>query len=192
MRWHHDGLGPISPLEFIPIAEDTGLIVPMGAWMLEEVCGQAVRWAEELGIEPPPISVNLSPRQVAHAELVPTVARVLQDHGVPASWLALEITENVLISEAESPWNTLQALKKLGVTLMLDDFGTGYSSLTHLRSFNLDYLKIDKSFVDGLGHSQEDTAIEAAVWRLQRAGESAATNVTFRSLNQHGFLPQLG
>src|SRR5437588_10876334 len=104
MRWHHDGLGPISPLEFIPIAEDTGLIVPMGAWMLEEVCGQAVRWAEELGIEPPPISVNLSPRQVAHAQLVPTAARARQDQGVPASWLALEDTQSVQISNAESTW----------------------------------------------------------------------------------------
>ena len=171
MRWHHDGLGPISPLEFIPIAEDTGLIVPMGAWMLEEVCGQAVRWAEELGIEPPPISVNLSPRQVAHAELVPTVARVLQDQGVPASWLALEITENVLISEAESPWNTLQALKKLGVTLMLDDFGTGYSSLSYLKRFPVDVLKIDRSFVDGVGSESEDSAIVKAVVRMARALE---------------------
>jgi diguanylate cyclase (GGDEF)-like protein/PAS domain S-box-containing protein len=169
MRWHHDGLGPVSPLEFIPIAEDTGLIVPLGAWMLEEVCRQAVRWAEELGVEPPPISVNLSPRQVAHAELVPTVARVLEEHGVPASWLALEITENVLISEAESPWNTLQALKKLGVTLMLDDFGTGYSSLSYLKRFPVDVLKIDRTFVDGVGSEAEDSAIVNAIVRMARA-----------------------
>src|ERR671933_1918290 len=100
MRWNHDGLGPVSPLEFIPIAEDTGVIVPLGAWMLEEVCRQAVRWEEELGTAAPTISVNLSPRQVAHAELVPTVARVLETHRVPPSQLALEITESVLISEA--------------------------------------------------------------------------------------------
>src|SRR5204863_2083745 len=113
MRWHHEGLGPVSPIEFIPIAEDTGLIVPLGAWMLEQVCRQSVLWEQELGVAPPPISVNLSPRQVAHADLVPTVARALNQNNLPPSRLALEITESVLISEADSPWNTLQALKKL-------------------------------------------------------------------------------
>jgi EAL domain-containing protein (putative c-di-GMP-specific phosphodiesterase class I) len=171
MRWHHEGLGPVSPLEFIPIAEDTGFIVQLGAWMLEEVCRQTVRWEEELGIQPPTISVNLSPRQVAHAELVPTVARVLETHRVPASRLALEITESVLISEAESPWNTLQALKRLGVTLMLDDFGTGYSSLSYLKRFPVDVLKIDRTFVDGVGVEAEDSAIVKAVVGMARALE---------------------
>jgi diguanylate cyclase (GGDEF)-like protein/PAS domain S-box-containing protein len=171
MRWHHDGLGPVSPIEFIPIAEDTGLIVTLGAWMLEEVCRQAVLWREELGVAPPPISVNLSPRQVAHAELVPTVARVLEKYDVPGSQLALEITESVLISEAESPWNTLLALKKLGVALMLDDFGTGYSSLSYLKRFPVDVLKIDRTFVDGLGSEAEDSAIVKAVVGMARALE---------------------
>jgi len=130
-----------------------------------------VCWAEELGVDPPPISVNLSPRQVAHAELVPTVARVLETHRVPASWLALEITERVLISEVDSPWNTLQALKNLGVTLMLDDFGTGYSSLSYLKRFPVDVLKIDRSFVDGVGSESEDSAIVKAVVRMARALE---------------------
>jgi diguanylate cyclase (GGDEF)-like protein len=169
MRWHHEGLGPVSPIEFIPIAEDTGLIVPLGAWMLEEVCKQTVRWEEELGVAPPPISVNLSTRQVAHAELVPTVARVLETYRVPPSRLALEITESVLISEAESPWNTLQALKKLGLTLMLDDFGTGYSSLSYLKRFPVDVLKIDRTFVHGIGVEAEDSAIVKAVVGMARA-----------------------
>jgi diguanylate cyclase (GGDEF)-like protein len=169
MRWHHEGLGPVSPIEFIPIAEDTGLIVPLGAWMLEEVCRQISDWQSELGIEVPPVSVNLSPRQVAHAEIVPTVARVLRESGLDASQLALEITENVLIEEAESPWNTLQALKRLGVRLMLDDFGTGYSSLSWLKRFPVDALKIDRSFVDGLGCEAEDSAIVKAVVGMARA-----------------------
>ncbi|MEA2397165.1 MAG: hypothetical protein QOK25_721 [Thermoleophilaceae bacterium] len=169
MRWHHEGLGPVSPIEFIPIAEDTGLIVPLGAWILEDACKQIVLWEQELGVVPPPISVNLSPRQVAHAELVPMVADVLERTGVRADRLALEITESVLISEAESPWNTLQALKKLGVTLMLDDFGTGYSSLSYLKRFPVDVLKIDRTFVDGLGSEAEDSAIVKAVVGMAKA-----------------------
>jgi diguanylate cyclase (GGDEF)-like protein/PAS domain S-box-containing protein len=192
MRWRHDGLGPVSPIEFIPIAEDTGLIVPLGAWMLEEVCRQAVRWEEELGVAPPPISVNLSPRQVAHAELVPTVARVLEESRVPASQLALEITESVLINEAESPWNTLHALKKLGVTLMLDDFGTGYSSLSYLKRFPVDVLKIDRSFVDGLGSEAEDSAIVKAVVGMARALELGVVAEGVETERQVECLRELG
>jgi diguanylate cyclase (GGDEF)-like protein/PAS domain S-box-containing protein len=171
MRWHHPGLGPVSPIEFIPIAEDTGAIVRLGAWMLDEVCRQSVLWEQELGVAPPPISVNLSPRQVAHAELVPTVADALNRNRLDASRLALEITESVLINEADSPWNTLHALRKLGVTLMLDDFGTGYSSLSYLKRFPVDVLKIDRTFVDGLGHEAEDSAIVKAVVGMARALE---------------------
>ena len=171
MRWDHDGLGPVAPLEFIPIAEDTGLIIELGRWVLEQVCRQAVRWEQELELPAPLVSVNLSPRQVAHAELVPTVARVLEDTGLDPSRLGLEITENVLISEAGSPWNTLHSLRKLGVQLMLDDFGTGYSSLSYLKRFPVDVLKIDRTFVDGLGKEAEDSAIVKAVMGMARALE---------------------
>jgi diguanylate cyclase (GGDEF)-like protein len=163
LRWPGGALGPVSPLEFIPIAEDTGFIVALGRWVLEQVCQQAVRWEQELEAPPPVVSVNLSPRQVAHAELVPTVARVLEETGLHPSRLALEITENVLISEVDSPWNTLDSLKRLGVTLMLDDFGTGWSSLTYLKRFPVDVLKIDRTFVRGLGTDAEDSAIVKAV-----------------------------
>jgi diguanylate cyclase (GGDEF)-like protein len=168
MRWQNAGLGSVSPLEFIPIAEDTGLIVSLGRWMLEEVCRQAVRWEQELETAAPLVSVNLSPRQVAHAELVPTVARVLDDTKLDPARLGLEITENVLISEADSPWNTLQSLKRIGVTLMLDDFGTGYSSLSYLKRFPVDLLKIDRTFIDGLGREAEDSAIVEAVIGMAR------------------------
>ena len=192
MRWRHEGLGPVSPLEFIPIAEDTGEIVPLGAWMLEEVCRQAVRWEEELGTAAPAISVNLSPRQVAHAELVPTVARVLETYRVPPSRLALEITESVLISEAESPWNTLQALKRLGVTLMLDDFGTGYSSLSYLKRFPVDVLKIDRTFVDGVGVEAEDSAIVKAVVGMAKALELGVVAEGVETERQAAALRDLG
>ena len=168
MRWQSSGLGPVSPLEFIPIAEDTGLIIDLGRWVLEQVCDQAVRWEQELETIAPLVSVNLSPRQVAHAELVPTVARVLRESGLDPTRLGLEITENVLISEADSPWNTLHSLKRLGVTLMLDDFGTGYSSLAYLKRFPVDVVKIDRTFVDGLGEEAEDTAIVEAVIGMAR------------------------
>jgi diguanylate cyclase (GGDEF)-like protein/PAS domain S-box-containing protein len=168
MRWQHSGLGPVSPLEFIPIAEDTGLIIDLGRWVLEHVCRQAVRWEQELEVPAPLVSVNLSPRQVAHAELVPTVARVLDETGLDPARLGLEITENVLITEADSPWNTLHSLKRLGVKLMLDDFGTGYSSLAYLKRFPVDVVKIDRTFVDGVGEEAEDSAIVEAVIGMAR------------------------
>jgi diguanylate cyclase (GGDEF)-like protein/PAS domain S-box-containing protein len=192
MRWQHSGLGPVSPLEFIPIAEDTGLIVSLGRWMLEEVCSQAVRWEQELETAPPLVSVNLSPRQVAHAELVPTVARVLDETGLDPTRLALEITENVLISEAESPWNTLDALKRLGVTLMLDDFGTGWSSLSYLKRFPVDVLKIDRTFVDGLGAEAEDSAIVKAIVGMARALELGVIAEGVETAEQARILRELG
>ncbi|HEX8074683.1 MAG TPA: EAL domain-containing protein [Thermoleophilaceae bacterium] len=192
MRWHHEGLGPVSPLEFIPIAEETGLIVSLGAWMMEEVCRQIVLWEQELAAPPPTVSVNLSPRQVAHAELVPTVADVLERSGLEPSRLALEITESVLINEAESPWNTLQALKKLGVTLMLDDFGTGYSSLSYLKRFPVDVLKVDRTFVDGLGCEAEDSAIVKAVVGMARALDLGVVAEGVETQRQLDCLRELG
>ncbi len=169
MRWNHPGLGPVSPLEFIPIAEETGLIVPLGAWVLEQACRQSAAWSAELGVDVPPVSVNLSPRQVNDAGLVPMVRSALEESGLEPARLALEITESVLVSEAHSPWNTLEALKRLGVRLMLDDFGTGYSSLSYLKRFPVDALKIDRTFVDGLGEDPEDSAIVTAVIGMARA-----------------------
>src|SRR5207248_715349 len=156
-------------IEFIPIAEETGLIVPLGAWVIEEACRQSRLWSEELGIRTPPISVNLSPRQVSDAGLVSTVRNALEQSGLEPDQLALEITERVLVSEAESPWNTIEALKRLGVKLLLDDFGTGYSSLSYLKRFPVDALKIDRTFVDGLGDDPEDSAIVTAVIGMARA-----------------------
>jgi diguanylate cyclase (GGDEF)-like protein/PAS domain S-box-containing protein len=192
LRWQHAGLGPISPLEFIPIAEDTGLIIEIGGWVLEEVCGQSVSWDQELETPAPVVSVNLSPRQVAHAELVPTVARVLERTGLDPARLGLEITENVLITEADSPWNTLHSLKRLGVKLMLDDFGTGYSSLSYLKRFPVDALKIDRTFVDGLGREAEDSAIVEAVIGMARTLELGVIAEGVETLDQAEALRALG
>jgi diguanylate cyclase (GGDEF)-like protein/PAS domain S-box-containing protein len=192
LRWRNEGLGAISPLEFIPIAEDTGLIIDLGRWVLDHVCRQAVTWEQELENPPPVVSVNLSPRQVAHAELVPTVARVLADTGLDPSRLGLEITENVLISEADSPWNTLDSLKRLGVQLMLDDFGTGYSSLSYLKRFPVDVLKIDRTFVDGLGKEAEDEAIVKAVIGMARALELGVIAEGVETPRQTEVLLELG
>jgi diguanylate cyclase (GGDEF)-like protein/PAS domain S-box-containing protein len=192
MRWDHSGLGPVSPLEFIPIAEDTGLIIDLGRWVLEQVCRQAVRWEEELDTVAPLVSVNLSPRQVAHAELVPTVARVLGETGLDPARLGLEITENVLISEADSPWNTLHSLKRLGVKLMLDDFGTGYSSLAYLKRFPVDVVKIDQTFVDGLGEEAEDSAIVEAVIGMARTLDLGVIAEGVETADQAESLRQLG
>jgi diguanylate cyclase (GGDEF)-like protein len=192
LRWQHSGLGPVSPLEFIPIAEDTGLIIEIGGWVLEEVCGQAVRWEEELDVSAPVVSVNLSPRQVSHAEVVPTVARALERTGLDPARLGLEITENVLISEADSPWNTLQSLKRLGVKLMLDDFGTGYSSLSYLKRFPVDVLKIDRTFVSGLGREAEDSAIVEAVIGMARTLDLGVIAEGVETLAQAEALRALG
>ncbi|HLN65259.1 MAG TPA: EAL domain-containing protein, partial [Symbiobacteriaceae bacterium] len=166
LRWHNPERGPISPAEFIPVAEETGLIVPIGRWVLEQACREASTWAGRFG-RPLRLSVNLSAVQVRQADLALQVAAILAETGLPASELKLELTETALMSHADS--STLQALRNLGVRLAIDDFGTGFSSLNYLRRFPVDVLKIDRSFVSGLGQQPEDTALVRAVIELASA-----------------------
>ena len=169
VRWEHPERGLVPPLEFIPLAEETGLIVPIGAWVLEEACRQSVAWqAEGDGDQPLVMSVNVSGRQF-ESDLVGTVARVLATTGMEPSKLCLEVTESMVMKDVDVAVATLRDLKGLGVMLSVDDFGTGYSSLSYLKQFPLDELKIDKSFVDGLGRDSEDGAIVAAVMGMARA-----------------------
>jgi diguanylate cyclase (GGDEF)-like protein len=169
MRWHHPQLGAVSPLEFIPIAEETGLIVASGAWLLGEAAEQLVRWRAEraAGLPPLHISVNISVRQLRDSALVGVVRRVLATTGLPASALWLEVTESGAITERVL--DTLRELAELGVTLCLDDFGTGHSSLTYLRRFPAGILKIDRSFVAGVGRNADDESIVRTVIAMAHA-----------------------
>jgi EAL domain-containing protein (putative c-di-GMP-specific phosphodiesterase class I) len=170
LRWQHPERGLVPPVEFISVAEDTGMIVPIGAWVLDEACRQLAAWrADEATCGSLRMSVNLSARQFGDPGLVGTVAGALARAEIEPGDLWLEITESVLMEEADATVETLRALKRLGVRIAVDDFGTGYSSLSYLKRFPVDELKIDRSFVDGLGHDSEDQAIATAVVGLGRA-----------------------
>ncbi|HEV7809282.1 MAG TPA: diguanylate cyclase, partial [Candidatus Limnocylindrales bacterium] len=166
IRWEHPTRGLIPPLAFIPLAEETGLIIPIGRWVIETACRQARRWLEELPDAPLVMSVNLSARQFAQPSLADDIRTVLEATGLPAERLELEITESVLLDEGEDSGRTLQALRNLGVRLVLDDFGTGYSSLSYLRRLPLDTLKIDRSFVEGIDADGSNLPIVQAVIAL--------------------------
>jgi diguanylate cyclase (GGDEF)-like protein len=171
LRWDHPERGVVPPLEFIPVAEESGLIVPLGEWVLREAMSQSVRWRDMCRPDEPPlvVSVNLSARQVAERDLVPSVARALADTGADPRQIALEITETVLVNDTAAAATVLHALEELGVRLVLDDFGTGYSSLGYVKRFPLSFLKIDRSFVAELGKSRRDAAIVSAIAEMSRA-----------------------
>ncbi|WP_321928622.1 putative bifunctional diguanylate cyclase/phosphodiesterase [Paraburkholderia guartelaensis] len=164
VRWQHPSLGLIPPADFIPIAEETGLIIPLGQWVLSEACHQVAVWQKQFPSEASfQVSVNLSPLQFEHPQLADDVERALCTSGLRAGSLKLEVTEGAIMKDPEASVCTLQALKALGVRLAIDDFGTGYSSLSYLRMLPLDVLKIDRSFVKGIGKNAEDNAIVRAI-----------------------------
>lgn len=166
VRWRHPERGLVSPIEFITLCEETGLIVPLGRAVLEQACTQGVQWRERYGAGAPSVSVNLSARQVEHPAIVDDIAAILDRTGLPAPMLTLEVTETFAVQDAESNRETLQRLKSLGVHLAIDDFGRGYSSLGYLKQLPVDILKIDRTFVQNLDHDPEDAAIVAAVTTL--------------------------
>ncbi|OLB80293.1 MAG: hypothetical protein AUI14_07105 [Actinobacteria bacterium 13_2_20CM_2_71_6] len=170
VRWEHPKHGLIPPLEFIPLAEETGLIIPIGAWVMREACAQVSRWnAERLGQPPLTISVNLSARQLQHPDLPRTVSQAFGHVGMPPGCLTLEITESMLLKDSEATNARLHALKALGVQLAIDDFGTGYSSLAYLRRFPVDIIKIDKMFVDDLTRDIGGATLTRAIVGLGRS-----------------------
>jgi diguanylate cyclase (GGDEF)-like protein len=158
LRWYHPERGIVPPLEFIPVAEEIGLIVPIGEWVIRQACHDAAQWPDHIGV-----AVNLSPIQLGSKNLLPTVLSALAGSGLPASRLELEITEAVLMHNTESNLKTLHQLRELGISISMDDFGTGYSSLSYLSSFPFDRIKIDRSFINGLGSGTESAAIVKAV-----------------------------
>ena len=147
IRWQHPTRGTIFPGDFIPVAEDTGLIIPIGQWVLEVACQQAQRWREQFPEFPPFISVNLSGRQFSQLDLVQQIDRILTETGLERSALKLELTESVVMDDVEASIDILLQLKALQLKLGIDDFGTGYSSLSYLHRFPIDTLKVDRSFV---------------------------------------------
>ncbi len=167
VRWRHQGRGLVYPDDFIPLAEDTGLIVPLGEWVLRTACAQNKAW-QEAGLPPVRMAVNLSARQF-QPSLTDLVARVLRDTGLEPKWLELEITEGIAMRDLDFTVTMLRSLRDMGVTISIDDFGTGYSSLGYLKRFPIDAVKIDRSFVRDTPADADDAAIVTAIIGLAQS-----------------------
>ncbi|PHV31391.1 hypothetical protein CSQ94_21710 [Janthinobacterium sp. BJB312] len=191
LRWQHPTLGAIAPGDFIHLAEEMGLIVPIGAWVLQTACAQAKVWQRQ-GLGGLRLAVNLSARQFRQSGLLQSVREILAVTGLEARFLELELTESMMMQDVEQAISTMGKLKTLGLQLSIDDFGTGYSSLAHLRHFPIDVLKIDKSFVSDITHSNDDAAIVQAIialahsLRLKVIAEGVETAQQLAFLRQHG------
>jgi len=193
VRWRHPARGLVPPGDFIPLAEETGLILPLGRWVLDEACRQGRAWRDARPDAPPlTISVNVAARQLRSTALLGDVARALAETGLPPGDLQLEITEGAAMADAAATVVILQELKDLGVRLALDDFGTGHSSLAYLKRFPVDALKVDKAFVTGLGRDPEDAAIVGAIVTLARALGLGVTAEGVETVAQAAVLGGLG
>ncbi|MCW8155999.1 EAL domain-containing protein [Stutzerimonas stutzeri] len=162
VRWRHPELGLVAPAQFIPLAEETGLIIPLGEFVLREACRQARQWQQD-GLAAIRVSVNLSVKQLRQGNFVSLVRQVLEETGLPATMLELELTESQLLDDIDNAISISEQLRALGVKLAIDDFGTGFSSLSYLKRFPVDYVKIDRSFISELEHSSQDAAITRAI-----------------------------
>ena len=187
LRWNHPVRGVISPADFIPIAEETGLIVPLGEWVLKTACAEAANWPDHIKI-----AVNLSPAQLNNRNLLAVVAEAIEQSGMSPHKLQLEITETVLLQNTFSTLSTLHELRKLGVQIALDDFGTGYSSLSYLRSFPFDKIKIDRSFIQDLSNGSEPVAIVHAVANLAKCLNMTSTAEGVETQQQLDTLKAIG
>ena len=191
IRWLDPEQGMVSPALFIPVAEATGLIGPLGAWALEAACHQAQAWRAQ-GLPPISMAVNVSLHQFLLTNVVECTRAALEKSGLPASSLELEITESALAQRPDEALEVLRRLKRLGLRLAIDDFGTGYSSLAHLKRFPIDLLKIDQSFIRDIPHSTDGMAISRAVIAMgQNMGlmvlaEGVETPEQLEFLRQHG------
>ncbi|WP_180970139.1 putative bifunctional diguanylate cyclase/phosphodiesterase [Deinococcus planocerae] len=163
VRWPHPTRGLLTPEAFLGVAEETGLVVPLGRWVLRAACREVAGWTGAPGEEPPSVGVNLTAAHLAQADVVEDVAAALREAGLAPGRLMVELTENVLMSDVEATLHTLGALRDLGVRLAVDDFGTGYSSLSYLRHFPIDDLKVDRSFIAGLGHDKTGTELARVI-----------------------------
>jgi EAL domain-containing protein (putative c-di-GMP-specific phosphodiesterase class I) len=189
LRWEHPERGLISPVEFIPLAEETGLIIPIGAWVLEQACMQLVEWQRRDPMMS--VAVNLSVRQMLAPDITDMIAAILTRTGVPPANVCLELTESVFMEDAEYFGATLAKIKALGVTLSIDDFGTGYSSLSYLKRFPVDAVKIDRGFVSGLGTDSHDSALVAAIVAMAHALELSVIAEGIETAQQLAILKKL-
>lgn len=187
IRWHHPGRGMVSPADFIPLAEETGLIVPLGEWILRKACMDAVNWPAHIKV-----AVNLSSVQFRKSNLVDLIGRILVQSGLPAERLELEITESVLLHDHAANLAILHQLRDLGAAIVLDDFGTGYSSLNYLRKYPFDKIKIDKSFVDEIATSADCAAIVCAITGLARSLDVITTAEGVEHEDQYELLRAAG
>jgi EAL domain-containing protein (putative c-di-GMP-specific phosphodiesterase class I) len=191
LRWRHPDLGLVSPGKFIPLAEQTGLIVAIGGWVVHEACMQARRWLDE-GYRLRHMAVNLSARQFLDGGLLATIEAALHASRLPPAMLELELTESTIMQKPREAISLLQSLRAMGVVLSIDDFGTGYSSLVSLKQYPLDNLKIDRGFVEGIPHDPDDIAITEAIIAIARkmglrvVAEGVETNAQFDFLREAG------
>ena len=191
IRWLHPERGPVPPTDFIPIAEESGLIVPIGRWVLAEACHQAQAW-QDIGLAPIRIGINISAVELRASDFVESIGLILAASGLESRFLELELTETSLMQDSTSTSAVLQALKATGLHLALDDFGTGYSSLNHLRRFPIDTLKIDRSFVQGIPTNSDDASIVGAVismgshLHMRVVAEGVETREQLVFLQHHG------
>lgn len=191
VRWVHSDLGMISPTEFIPIAEETGLIVPIGEWVLREACRQMKQWHDE-GMEHLRIAVNLSGRQLKEDNFVEAVLKIVEQTGIKPGLVELELTESMLMDAESTVLDKLYALRSAGIELAIDDFGTGYSSMSYLKTFPINCLKIDKSFVRDLPQNREDAAITKAIIAMAKALKMQVIAEGIETVEQGEFLRQNG
>jgi len=188
VRWQHPTLGIVAPSEFIPLAEETGLIVDIGHWVLKEACTQCVAWRAD-GHETVNVTVNVSGRQLEDSEFSRDVELVLEATGLPASALSMEVTESVIVTEGSIGHEVLEELQRIGVRLAIDDFGIGYSSLAYLAKLPIHALKVDRTFIAGLGTAQDGSIVSAMVDLAHKLGlevvaEGVETEIELEQLRQ--------
>jgi EAL domain-containing protein (putative c-di-GMP-specific phosphodiesterase class I) len=167
LRWHHPERGVVAPMKFIPVAEETGLILPIGKWVLRAACLQNVAWQEQ-GLPRLTMAVNLTARQFADENLLADLASILADTGMSANLLELEIAESLLMRDVEAAMRILVGLKAMGIRIAIDDFGIGYASLSRLRQFPLDTIKIDRSFIRDVAGAAEGSEVAEAIIAMGR------------------------
>lgn len=191
VRWQMPGMGLIPPTEFIPISEEIGLILPLGRWVLEQVCKQTSAWRAELAPDIV-VSVNISPKQFQDPSLSKFIEQTLQETKLPPSALQLEITEGLLMGELDLLLPVFEAIKNLGVSISLDDFGTGFSSLSYLQRFPIDNLKIDRSFIHKIPANQDSVVLTHAIIAMAKALGMSVTAEGVENAEQMLFLTDSG